>query len=100
MSAILSRRRLLRGSAAVVPGLALLGFGRAARAFSMETMSPGSSIGLAYSDRCGGDAMHAVVTARLEADLARQTGPVGTTLSETAVCPICGCPITVSRVVR
>jgi hypothetical protein len=100
MGAILSRRSLLRGAAALVPGLALLGSGRGAQAFSMETMSPGSALGLAYSNRCGGDSMHPVITARLEADLANQTGPVGTTLSETAVCPICGCPITVTRVVR
>jgi hypothetical protein len=100
MGAMLSRRSLLKGSAAVVPGLALLGSGRAARAFSMETMSPGSSIGLAYSNRCGGDAMHDVVRARLAADLASQTGAPGQTLSETAVCPICGCPITVTRVVQ
>jgi hypothetical protein len=44
--------------------------------------------------------MHEVVRARLAADLANQTGPAGSTLSETAVCPICGCPITVTRVVR
>jgi hypothetical protein len=42
----------LKGSVAAVPGRALLGSDRAARAFSMETMSPGSSIGLAYSNRC------------------------------------------------
>jgi hypothetical protein len=100
MRAKLSRRTLLGGSVAVVPGLAWLGMGRTARAFSVETMSPGSSLGLAFSNRCGGDSMHEVVRARLEADLATQTGPVGSTLSETAVCPICGCPITVSRVVR
>ena len=100
MRAMLSRRSLLKGSAAVIPGLALLGSDRAAHAFSMETMSPGSSIGLAYSNRCGGDAMHEVVRARLTADLANQTGPAGSTLSETAVCPICGCPITVTRVVQ
>ena len=100
MGAILSRRSLLKGSVAVLPGLALLNSGRPAQAFSMETMSPGSSLGLAYSNRCGGDSMHEVVRARLEADLASQTGPVGTTLSETEVCPICGCPITVTRVVR
>ncbi len=100
MGVNLSRRSLLRGTVAVVPGLALLSFGRGAQAFSMETMAPQSSLGLAYSNRCGGDSMHAAVTARLEADLANQTGPVGTTLSETAVCPICGCPITVTRVVR
>ncbi len=100
MSAILSRRSLLRGSVAVVPGLALLSFERAAHAFSTETMAPGSSLGLAYSNRCGGDSAHQAITARLEADLANQTGPVGTTLSETEVCPICGCPITVTRVVR
>jgi hypothetical protein len=100
MGAMLSRRSLLKGSVAVVPGLALLASGRSARAFSTETMSPGSSIGLAYSDRCGGDAMHDVVRAQLQADLASKTGPVGSTLSETAVCPICGCPITVTRVVQ
>ena len=131
MGAILSRRSLLKGSVAVLPGLALLNSGRPAHAFSTETMSPGSSLGLAYSNRCGGDSMHEVVRQltsdfnnmlakerkerieaeraaavaqekanRLEADLASQTGPVGTTLSETVVCPICGCPITVTRVVR
>jgi hypothetical protein len=100
MGVMLSRRRLLKGSVAVVPGLALLGSSRDAGAFSMETMSPGSSIGLAYSNRCGGDAMHDVVRAQLQADLTNRVGPVGSTLSETAVCPICGCPITVTRVVQ
>jgi hypothetical protein len=100
MGALLSRRRLLKGSVAVVPGLALLSFDRAAQAFSTETFSPQSSIGLAYSNRCGDDSMHPAIRARLAADLANQTGPVGTTLSETEVCPICGCPITVTRVVR
>jgi hypothetical protein len=100
MGALLSRRSLLKGSVAVVPGLALLSFDRAAQAFSMETFLPQSSIGLAYNNRCGDDSMHPAIRARLAADLANQTGPVGTTLSETEVCPICGCPITVTRVVR
>jgi hypothetical protein len=100
MNTILSRRSLLKGSVAVLPGLALLSSGRPAHAFSMETMSPGSSLGLAYSNRCGGDSEHAAIRERLTADLANQTGAPGATLSETAVCPICGCPITVSRVVR
>jgi hypothetical protein len=100
MDPMLSRRRLLEGSVAIIPGLALLGLGRKAEAFSQETMAAGSSLGLAYSNRCGGDAMHEVVRSRLEADLAGRSGAIGSTLSETAVCPICGCPITVTRVVR
>jgi hypothetical protein len=100
MRSILSRRGLLTGSVAMVPGLAMLAKGRPANAFSTETMAPRSSLGLAYGSRCGGDSMHAVVTARLEADLASRSGPPGTTLSETAVCPVCGCPITVTRLVH
>jgi hypothetical protein len=100
MLARLSRRGLLKGSVALMPGVAMIAASRSGAAFSRETMNPGSSAGLAYANRCGDDSMHPVITARLEADLASRTGPPGTTLSETAVCPICGCPITVTRLVR
>ena len=100
MRARLSRRGLLKGSLALMPGVAMIAATTPAAAFSTETMIPRSSAGLAYANRCGGDSMHPVITARLEAELAARTGPPGTTLSETAVCPICGCPITVSRLVR
>jgi hypothetical protein len=95
-----SRRGLLRGSAAIAPGLAMLAMGRSASAFSIESMDAGSSVGLAYASRCGDDAMHPAIRARLQADLANRSAAPGTMLSETAVCPICGCPITVTREVR
>jgi hypothetical protein len=100
MGAQVSRRGLLKGSVALVSGLAIVAAGRSAAAFSTETMIPGSGTALAYASRCGTDSMHPAIRARLQADLAKQTGALGTTLSETAVCPICGCPITVSRLVR
>jgi hypothetical protein len=95
-----SRRSLLRSSAAIVPGLAMLAMGRSAKAFSIESMDASSGVGLAYATRCGNDSMHPAIRARLQADLANRTGAPGTTLSETAVCPICGCPITVTREVQ
>ena len=97
MRAQVSRRRLLKGSVALVPGLAMLAVGRPAAAFSTETMSARSGVGLAYGTRCGSDSMHPVIMARLRSELANRTAAPGTTLSETAVCPICGCPITVTR---
>jgi hypothetical protein len=100
MGAQVSRRSLLKGSVALVPGLAILAAGRPAAAFSTETMNPGSGVGLAYSARCGSDSMHPVIMARLQAELANRTAAPGTMLSDTAVCPICGCPITATREVR
>ncbi len=100
MPASVSRRSLLRGSAAIVPGLAVLAMGRSAGAFSIESTDTGSGIGLVYANRCGNDAMHPAIRARLQADLANRTGAPGTTLSETEVCPICGCPITVTREIQ
>jgi hypothetical protein len=88
MRSNLSRRSLLTGSAAIVPGLAVL------------VLAPHSSVGLAFSKRCGSDSMHPLITARLEAELANRTAAPGTTLSETEVCPVCGCPITVTRLVQ
>jgi hypothetical protein len=100
MRSNLCRRSLLTGSAAIVPGLAVLVLSRSANAFSTETMAPHSSVGLAFSKRCGSDSMHPLITARLEAELANRTAAPGTTLSETEVCPVCGCPITVTRLVH
>ena len=100
MGAQVSRRSLLKGSVALVPGLAILAAGRPAGAFSTETRSAGSGPGLAYASRCGNDSMHPVIMARLQAELANRTAAPGTMLSDTAVCPICGCPITATREVR
>jgi hypothetical protein len=56
-------------------------------------MPPTSAIGRAYANRCGGSSEHAALIARLETLLA--SDPSARSMSET--CPICGCPIIVSR---
>ena len=99
-SGSLSRRRLLQSSAAFVPALAILAMGRKARAFSMESLAPasGPASGLRQSLRClrlG----HAAIRSALQAQLAGETGAPGQTLTATETCPICGCPIVVTRVV-
>jgi hypothetical protein len=87
------RRRLLLSTAAWVGGLAAVAAARPARAFQVEVMDPGSAVGRAYANRCGGSSEHAALIARLQALLTND--PSAQSLSET--CPICGCPIIVSR---
>jgi hypothetical protein len=87
------RRRLLLSSAGWVVGLAAVCATRPARAFQVEVLSPESAVGRAYANRCGGSAEHAALIARLQALLAND--PAAQSMSET--CPICGCPIIVSR---
>ena len=87
------RRRLLLSSAAWVGGLAAAAASRSARAFQVEEMPPTSAMGRAYANRCGGSSEHAALIARLETLLAND--PSARSMSET--CPICGCPIIVSR---
>jgi hypothetical protein len=87
------RRRLLLSTVACVGGLAAVAASRSARAFQVEEMPPTSAIGRAYATRCGGSAEHAALIARLQTLLAND--PSARSMSET--CPICGCPIIVSR---
>jgi hypothetical protein len=87
------RRGLLLSAAAWVGGLAAFAATRPARAFQVEEMPPTSAIGRAYANRCGGSSEHAALIARLQALLAKD--PSAQSMSET--CPICGCPIIVSR---
>jgi hypothetical protein len=87
------RRRLLLSTAAWVGGLAAVAAARPARAFQVEVMDPGSAVGRAYANRCGGSSEHAALIARLQTLLTND--PSAQSLSET--CPICGCPIIVSR---
>jgi hypothetical protein len=87
------RRRLLLSTTAWFGGCAALAVTRPAPAFQVQEMSPGSAVGRAYADRCGGSPEHAALTARLQALLADD--PAARSMSET--CPICGCPIVVSR---
>jgi hypothetical protein len=87
------RRRLLLSTAAWVGGLAGVVATQSARAFQVEEMPPTSAVGRAYADRCYGSSEHAAMIARLKALLA--SDPSVHSMSET--CPICGCPIIVSR---
>ena len=94
MSEIMHERRgLLLSAAAWVGGLAAVATARPARAFQVEEMPPTSAIGRAYANRCGGSSEHAALIARLQALLAKDQS--AQSISET--CPICGCPIIVSR---
>lgn len=96
----LNRRALLLGSVAIA-GLAAAATGRAARALTIEEVYPNSAAGLALKDRCGGQSEHAALIAQLEAELARESPASGETgggeTSRTATCPICGCPVTVTK---
>jgi hypothetical protein len=87
------RRRLLLSTAAWVGGVAAVAAARSARAFQVEAMPPTSAMGRAYAARCGGSSEHAALMARLQALLA--SDPSARSMSEN--CPICGCPIIVSR---
>lgn len=89
----MNRRALLLGSAAVA---GLTGLARPSRALTIEEVYPNSPAGLALKDRCGGTSEHVALIAQLEAELAAARGGAGET-SRTAVCPICGCPVTVTR---
>jgi hypothetical protein len=89
-----ARRRLLLSTAAWVGGVAALGATRpAGAAMQAEPLSPQSNLGLAVANRCGPSSDHAALKAQLEAELA--ANPSLATL--TAKCPICGCPVVVSR---
>jgi hypothetical protein len=87
------RRRLLLSTAAWIGGLTAVAATGAARAFQVEELSPGSAVGRAYANRCGGTAEHAALIARLQALLIEDPSAA----SLTATCAICGCPVVVTR---
>jgi len=66
---------------------------RSAGAWQVEEIAPASPLGSALANRCAGSSDHAALIAQLQAQLA--TAPSASTL--TAKCPICGCPVIVSR---
>ena len=91
-----SRRRLIFNSAAWVGGItAVAALARPAGAAMQEVDVPAQSpLGVAIANRCKvSSADHDAIRAQLKAELA--ANPSLTTLSEQ--CPICGCPIIVSR---
>ena len=93
MSEILhERRRLMLSTAAWVGGFAAIAATRSAHVFQVEEMPPTSAVGRAYANHCGGSAEHAALIARLETLLANDPAR-----SMSKTCPICGCPVIVSR---
>ncbi|MDB5406128.1 MAG: hypothetical protein JWL84_1040 [Rhodospirillales bacterium] len=97
----LDRRRLFRAMTAAVGGFCFsLMHARAAAALSLQQASPDLAQALALANRCGGnDQAHEAIALQLEAALDKEAAPRGTTITQTAACPFCGCPVTVSRVV-
>jgi hypothetical protein len=93
----LSRRALLLALA----GMGGLIAGGKAMAMDRKTISGTSELGLAYANHCTAqnDANHASLIGDLQAMLAQRSGTPGQVLTQTAYCPICGCPVTVTRVV-
>jgi hypothetical protein len=100
MTRPLRRRDLLLGCTAVLGVGAALASARQAGAFSIETVPEKSQLAVTFASRCGGDSAHAEVAARLEAILLAEDAPKGTTLTQSAACPLCGCAVTVSRTVE
>jgi len=88
-----ARRRILRNAAACLGGIAGLVAVKPARAFETYTVGRNSALGLSYSNHCGPTSEHAGLVAQLQAQL--QSDPAAATITQT--CPICGCPVTVSR---
>ena len=93
-----SRRSLLLGTVMVGGGVLLAG---PARAFSVvQGRDVDTSTAFALSNRCGPASEHAAIMSSLEARLAGSSGPSGSTVSASEVCPICGCPVTATRTIR
>ena len=87
------RRHLLRSAAAWVGAAAGFAATRSAGAWQVEEIAPESPLGLALANRCGGPADHAALVAQLQARLTKE--PSVNSLG--ATCPICGCPVIVTR---
>jgi len=92
-----NRRAFLLSTAGLGGVLALLARSQSAPALSIQGIPAQSGLGMAYANRCSGDAAHAQILARLESVLATRTGAPGSTISMTEYCPICGCPIIATR---
>jgi hypothetical protein len=87
------RRLLLLGGVAWVGGLAAVSARPAGAAMQQVEIPRGSPFGAAIANRCSADAEHADIAARLRAELAADPS----LKSASAECPICGCPVVVSR---
>jgi hypothetical protein len=87
-----SRRKLLQATAVLFGGGTVLSFGPA-EALQPVEIDPASPLAQEYNARCGGDSQHAALQADLRTALLKDRSRK----SLSAPCPICGCPISVSR---
>jgi hypothetical protein len=94
------RRSFLLSTVGLGGLLGLSAGSNAARAFSYESIPPMSGLGAAFANRCSADAQHAQLLAKLEQDLAARSGVPGSTISATAYCPFCGCPVIATRTIE
>lgn len=91
-----TRRQLLLGTAKWVGGfasVAAIGVAGPAQAFQSYVAAPTSGVGLLYADRCGPGTEHAQLISELRGRL--ESDPSVPSL--TVMCPLCGCPVTVTR---
>jgi hypothetical protein len=97
----LSRRGFLLSTTASLGGILALTAGTGpASAFEVQNLNPGAPLALDIQNRCSADAAHDDIRAGLEHDLLLRSAAPGTTLTETAYCPLCGCPVVATRYVK
>jgi hypothetical protein len=87
------RRSVLLSTVAWAAGITAIALTRQAKAFQIEDVSPSSLDGLAISQRCGPASEHTALIAKLQTMLNQDSSRD----SITAICPICGCPVVVTR---
>ncbi len=95
---VLSRRQMMMA----IAGLGTVALAGRASAMTRDTISGGSELGTAYANRCSAqaaDSAHAKLIGDLQSILMQRSGQKGEVMTQTAYCPICGCPVTVTRVV-
>lgn len=93
----LSRRAFLLSTASVGGLVAWAAQSGPARAFEVQHLPPDSLLALQIKNHCSTSAYHQQILAGLEQELLQRTGTPGTLLTETAYCPLCGCPIIATR---
>ncbi|HTZ80264.1 MAG TPA: hypothetical protein VMC10_20315 [Stellaceae bacterium] len=96
-----SRRGFLLSTTASLGGILALATGsNPVAAFEVQSLGPGAPLALDIKNRCSVDVTHDDIRAGLERDLLYRSAAPGTTLTETAYCPLCGCPIVATRYVK
>ena len=94
---LFNRRSFLLSTVGLGSVLGALSRTSAVSAFTTQHIPSQSALGVAFSNRCGNDPVHAQILAKLEQQLATQPIVSGRSISMTEYCPFCRCPITATR---